>query len=160
MNRRQFFRCGCAALALPFVPQVADAAPVDLGLKIRRIYDPEAFVPNKVEFSKGPHKTIMTCGSGQDLRDCHGLCATHEMVYITVDYLEYSQESLTQIWTMPKHIEYFSPEAEARSKKLKKELRRCVVTKEERLKIFAFWHIDRGPHDCVYPALRLPARRS
>lgn len=90
---------------------------------------------------KGPYAAIFHSEMRQ-LTDCHGLCATEEVLAILVMELEYGRDAIKKVWDIPY-------ENTAEREAAWKRYRRCELTKEEMKEIYQFITKLRGPHDCV-----------
>ena len=139
--RRRDFLLATASLV------VAPSLSVGSGIRCERFFDhsPDTFVPDKIRISKGPYLVEHAAACGQDLRDCHGLCATVEWAQIIKDALEYSPESLDMMFSLG-----WDEQAIESRKRLRESLRRTTINKQEYLVIYSFLKDIRGPHDCVY----------
>lgn len=147
MERREFL------LSLASLPLVGLFHPefkrLDWDLRFRKLPDdPNSFVQGQYKISKGPYSVTTHHCAGQDLLDCHGLCATIEWADIIKQELEYGNDGLKKLYSLG----WDCPQAE-RDYWLKK-LKRVEVSKVERTKIVLFCNKLRGEHPCCLPHKR------
>lgn len=133
MNRRNFLK---SAVVLAAAPTVLLSQP-----KSGLVWDSFKgwFNPYNIIVSKNGFATTFA-SELTDLQDCHGLCATDEMVEIIVFDLEYGAEA----WKRLIHTD-----DEKTRDKLKKSLKRVSITPYERNEIYIAVKNLRGQHDCV-----------
>jgi len=157
MNRRDFLATVGSMALVPVLPNFLVAAPKPVHwtllcpLRIREIPWPDDWHirDTKIEISKGPYKVSFAgCGPG-DLHDCHGLCATDEMVQMLVDQLEIGDEGLRHLYSTWEWSDY-SDEGNSRRMQLIENYRWFRLTYEEKSQIWACINKNRGEHDCVH----------
>ena len=135
MNRRFFFQAVGAVSLGVIVPPKMTLANVSDELQIIKLPDdPDRFVNGRYEISKGNRSKTCNMECGQDLIDCHGLCATKEWFDIIVAELEYD----TKAWRIGDDgVVDCGP-------------RLVVLTKSDKVKLLKFCIKMRGPHKCAY----------
>lgn len=137
MERRKFL---FSLASLPLIPKLLEFKQLNWDLRFEKHHDPDAFIPDTFKVIKGPYEYKCSYSLGNDLCDCHGLCATLEWAHIVKEELEYSPEALSQILGLD-----YDP---AVREKLKNKLRRVEITQIEYAKIALFLHKLRGKHNC------------
>ncbi len=139
MNRRNFLKTAAVLAVCPiqlYQPQ-----------KSLLVWDSFDDWGRKLIVSKNGFAATFYSEPMGDLRDCHGLCATDEMVEIIEAEIVYGEEGLRRI--MQVGFYFNEEEEEKKIKKLKRELRRVTLLPCERKEIYDVIANLRGPHDCV-----------
>jgi len=150
MNRRDFSKIVMASFVSPSL--FLDYKPKQMNWDLRfhklPFYpNPDLFVQNQeYEIIKGPHSVKTYVNAGQDLLDCHGLCATFEWASIIRQELEYGSEGIRKLYSLG----WDCPDREYWVKKLK----RVEISKVEYAKLILFCHKLRGEHPCCLPHKR------
>jgi hypothetical protein len=115
--------------------------------------NPNSFVNCwSVFISKGPHNISVSQSIGQDLIDCHNICATSEMTHIVCDQLEYGPNlgplfhATSEIWD--KYLDFSSKELDKEISAAKQKFRIFTLTRKERFRIHQLMKEMRGEHDC------------
>lgn len=151
MERREFL-FSLASLPLITLPKLPfpEFKRLDWALRFEKLpADPDSFIQHGYyRVSKGPYKVIVNHYCGQDLLDCHGLCATIEWADIIKQELEYGKDGLQKLYSLG----WDCPQAE-RDYWLKK-LKRVEISKIDRAKIVLFCNKLRGEHPCCLPHKR------
>jgi hypothetical protein len=148
MNRRNFLKYSASLAVLPYFPSWFPAG--DPPLVIRR--EPCTVDRGAVNFvfSKGENETKQITGTGKDLRDYHGLCATFELYCMIKQELEYGHENLKKIYSVGWNNDYHYDKIEKERQKLRNELKVYSLTREEKILLFTTLDKDRGPHPCFW----------
>jgi len=103
---------------------------------------------NEIQISKLEFTSQICCVAGQDLIDTHGLCASSELATIIAQDIEYGEEGMKKLWSLPYSFNYDEREDRIRKFWLKK-LKRIELTKRDKAIIKLFCHKMRGEHSCV-----------
>jgi hypothetical protein len=141
MNRRDFLGCTAGLLVLPNVKLKRD----DFEIKLLPYSDD--WLGQRVEIRKGDH--VFRCNAClEDLRDCHNICATDEMVMIAVQELELGKKNLHLLYST---WHDFDDEGMRQRKELVESLRVYHLTREEKTRIYKLMRKLRGKHDCCGP---------
>lgn len=135
INRRDFLK---SAAAIAAFPSSLLASPM---LKWTKFSDDWNFEHHVV--SKGPYSASF-CTPLNFLADCHGLCATQEMLVLVIQEIQYSRENLIKILHMP----WGTEQAEKERKKALKSLMRVRLSGDEIAEIYNVLKELRGPHEC------------
>lgn len=148
MDRRNFLLSVASLPLLELVWELPEFKRLDWDLRFEKLpNDPNSFVQERLKIIKGPYK-VVTNNCGQDLLDCHGLCATIEWADMIRQELEYGPEGLMKLYSLG----WDCPQSE-RDYWLKK-LRRVEISKLDRAKIILLCHKLRGEHLCPLPHKR------
>jgi hypothetical protein len=151
-DRRDFLKVATASLVAPALLWDYKPKQMDWDLRFYQLPfypDSDSFIQHqKYEIIKGPYSVKTYATAGQDLLDCHGLCATIEMADLIKQELEYGSEGLKKLW----ELGWDCPQAE-RDYWLKK-LKRVEISGIERCKIVLFCNKLRGKHPCCLPSKR------
>jgi hypothetical protein len=142
MDRRNFLKFASASLFVPtinFLPKLPDQK-----LKIELRFDGDRFLPYYLRIAKGPYSTQSGYAVGQDLIDCHGLCANFEWAHLIKSSLEYGEEGMRQLFSLGWDCD------EKDRQRLMKTLRRVEVTPADFAYLVLTLRNIRGPHNCVY----------
>ena len=150
INRRNFL--GTLAL-LPTAPSLLAGYKGDSCLDSGSFYPmdlrliKDGWGNTKLKVAKGPYSIEIF--DAKDCIDCHGLCATAEVVHISVQELELGEnQRLVLSW------DNSALKSEERIKWIN-SLKRCQVTKQERVDIYNVLKKLRGPHNCCWDSKKV-----
>jgi hypothetical protein len=147
LTRRCFLGASVAAVLFPSL-KLKEVEEIDWTLKFSYEHNEDYFCPDRLIVSKGPYECECGYTSGQDLRDCHGLCATREWAWCICEQLEYSHESMMKIYRLPW-------DGSEKRKIALESLRRIKLTKQEKQEIYNVCKKLRGEHHCAEQDYRM-----
>lgn len=136
INRRDFLKS--AAVIAAFPSSLLACPPM---LKWTKFSDDWYFEHYVV--SKGPYSASFQTPLNQ-LADCHGLCATQELLALIVQEIQYGRENLVKMLHMP----WGTEQAEQERQKALKSLIRVRLSGDEISEIYNVLKTLRGPHEC------------